>query len=127
MHRGEECDDRVDLRGREILAVCRHVAATLNDLANDLIAREARGSVVERRPAQPALAVERVTIAALLALHEQSALELERSAALNVIDGSGRTAPRVHHRRPWRECAQPGESADSSGGGNYDHNCERAA
>src|ERR1700724_3282626 len=90
MHRGEEGDDRVDLRGSEILAVGRHIAAALNYLANDLVAREARGSVVERGPAQAALAAERMAIAALLALLQQRALQFERSAALDVVDGSRR-------------------------------------
>src|ERR1700726_4379528 len=98
--RGEECDDRVDLRGSEILAVGRHVTAALNYLANDLVARETRGSVVERGTAHPAVAAERMTIAALLALNQQRALQFERSAALDVIDGGRRGAPRVHNRRP---------------------------
>src|SRR5208337_4145844 len=85
MHRGEECDERVDLRGGEVLAVGRHIAATLNYLAHDLIAGQARGGVVERGPAHPTCAAERVAVAALLALHENRALQFERSAALDVI------------------------------------------
>src|SRR5277367_1623818 len=69
MHRGQERDNRVDLGGREVFAVGRHVAAALNYLAHDLIAREARSGIVERGSAHSADAAERVTVATLLALH----------------------------------------------------------
>src|ERR1700722_6449843 len=121
MHRGQECDDRVDLRRSEVLAVSRHVAAALNYLANDLVPCETRGSVVERGTAHPAVAAERMAIAALLALHQQRALQFERSAALDVVDGSRRGAPRVHPRRPRVKCAEPGERSYGRNDENHDH------
>src|SRR5713226_9197019 len=55
MHRLQERDDRVDLRRSEVLAVGRHVAAALHDLAYDLVVGEPRGGVVQGRAAQSAL------------------------------------------------------------------------
>ena len=112
MHRREERDERRDLGRAQVLAVRRHVAAALQDLPDQLVARESRRDVVERRPAQAALAAERVAVAALLALHQQRALQLERRAALEVLRRRRARAPRVHHRRPRRERAEPGERAD---------------
>ena len=81
--RFEEGDERRHFRGREVLAVGRHVAAALEDLADELVAREPRGDVVERRPALPPCVAERVAVAALLDLEHERALPLERRAALD--------------------------------------------
>src|SRR5260370_5327418 len=124
MHRGEEGDDRVALRGAEVLAVSGHIAAALNYLPNDLIGREPRRGVVECRPPHPALTAERVTVAALLALEEERALELQRSTAFDVIDRRWSRAPRVHHRRPWRESPEPGKGTDQRHGEDNDHDRE---
>ena len=75
----------------------------------ELVAREPRRDVVERGPAQAALAAERVAVAALLALHQERALQLERRAAAHVLDRRRRAAPRVHVRRPRRGESEPGE------------------
>ena len=72
-----ESNQRINLRRRKILAVGRHVAATLNYLPNDLVARETRRGFVERGPAHPALAAQRMAVAALLALHERPAVRGE--------------------------------------------------
>ncbi len=82
MQRLEERDQRRHLRGAQVLAVGGHVAAALQHLADQLIARQPRRDVVERRAAQAALAAERVAVAALLALQDERALQLERRATL---------------------------------------------
>jgi len=62
----------------QVLAVSRHVPASLDDLPDELIAREARGHRVQRRAAQTTFATKSVTIPALLALDENCALQLQR-------------------------------------------------
>jgi hypothetical protein len=76
MHRLQERDQRLDFGGPQVLPVCGHVATTLQYLSHQLIAREAGRRVVEGRPAPPALAAERVTVPALLALDEECPLQL---------------------------------------------------
>src|SRR5208282_853727 len=125
MHRGQEGDERVDLRGREVLAVGRHVATTLNYLANDLVAGEPCGGVVKRGTTHPAQVTERVAVAALFALNEQRALKFQGSPALDVSDRRRRGAPCVHHGRPWRERPEPGESSDDRDGENNDYDRDR--
>src|ERR1700751_2400646 len=43
----EKCDEGGRLRRAQILPICRHVAATLDHLANELIWREPHGNAVE--------------------------------------------------------------------------------
>src|SRR5262249_56314128 len=93
----------------EVLAVSWHVAAALENLAHQLTVRQPRRDVVQRGPAQPALAAERVTVPALLALHEQCTLQLERRAAAHVLFWHRRAAPGLHVRRPGRGDPGPGE------------------
>src|SRR5262249_13832879 len=95
--------------GAEVLAVSWHVAAALENLAHQLTVRQPRRDVVQRGPAQPALAAERVTVPALLALHEQCTLQLERRAAAYVLFWHRRAAPGLHVRRPGRGDPEPGE------------------
>src|SRR5262250_2601366 len=95
-----ERDERVHFGRAQILAVGRHVAAALQHLPNQLIARLARRDAVERRTALAALTTEAVTGAALLVLEHQRALQLERRAALDVADRRRRGGPRLHLRRP---------------------------
>src|SRR5262245_38411375 len=69
--RVEKRDERVDLGGREVFAVGRHVPPALEHLANQLIARQPGRHAVEGRTALAALAAERMTRAALLVLHDE--------------------------------------------------------
>ncbi len=46
----EECHERRGLRRTQILSASRHVTATLNLLANELILGERQGDAVEFRP-----------------------------------------------------------------------------
>src|SRR5712692_3936983 len=91
------------LRGPQILAVRRHVSATLDNLPNELIARKARGHRIQCGAAHPTLAIERVTISALLALDENRASKFERGPPLHINSRGGRAAPSLHVWRPGRE------------------------
>src|SRR2546422_9688364 len=94
--RFHERDERVDFRGAEILAVGRHVAAALQHLTNELIAGLARRDAVQRWPALSPLTAQAVAGPALLVLHHECALELERRAAPDASDRPGGGGPRVH-------------------------------
>src|SRR5262247_3387230 len=113
--RSHERDERVDFRGAEILAVSWHVAATLQNLTDELIARLTRRDAVERRAALSAFTAEAVAGPALLVLQHQGTLELERSPSLDVPDLCGGRGPRLHLRRPRNRHAEGGQ------GGNDEH------
>ena len=77
---GVEClekrDKRRGFRWAQVLSVCRHVAASLNYLADELVLREPHGNAVERGTPLPAEFTERMAIAALLLLKYKSPLSL---------------------------------------------------
>src|SRR6266478_3898541 len=84
MERLEECDESRCLRRRQVLPIRRHIAVALDHLSDELILRQPHRHVIERWPALTAALAERMTIAALLRLENQSALPLQRSAALQI-------------------------------------------
>src|SRR5262245_21692278 len=98
--RSHERDERVDFRGAEILAVSRHVAATLQNLTEELIARLTRRDAIERRPALSSFTAEAVAGPALLVLQHKGTLELERSPSLDVPHRCGSGRPGLHLWRP---------------------------
>src|SRR5580704_2030351 len=71
MQRLEERDESRRFRGAQILAVGRHVAATLDHLSNQLILRQAYSHGVQSRTALSALVAERMAVVALLHLENQ--------------------------------------------------------
>src|SRR4029077_5861024 len=77
MQRFEECDECGRLRRTQILPICRHVAAPLDHLADELVLREPDGNVVERRTPLSAEFTEGMAIAALLDLKHESPLPLK--------------------------------------------------
>src|SRR6266850_7594299 len=102
MKRLEERDQRGGLRWAEVLPVRRHVAATLDDLPDQLILRQPDGDSVERRAPLPTRLVERMTVPALLHLQDERAVPFERGASLEVFLRNRLAAPRVHHGAPGR-------------------------
>src|SRR5262249_1459285 len=102
VQRFEERHQRRHLGGIEVLSVRRHVSAALNRLADELIARHASRDAVQRRASLAARAANRMAIAALLDLKNQSALTFDRRSALEVLDRNRVAAPRVHDGTPWR-------------------------
>jgi hypothetical protein len=68
MQRLKKCDKSCCLRRAQILAVRGHVAATLDDLANQLILSQPHGNGIECRSALSTLIIERVAVVALLHL-----------------------------------------------------------
>jgi proline racemase len=73
----EESDERRHLRRREVFAVRRHIATSLQDLADELILGEPRGDVIECGSTLSAKASEPVAIAALLSLEDNCTLAFQ--------------------------------------------------
>ena len=76
------------LRGTQVLSIRGHIAAALDDLADQLILREPDGDGVERRPAFAAVAVQRMAVVALLDLKHERPLPLQRRASLQILRGN---------------------------------------
>jgi hypothetical protein len=74
----EECNKRRRLRGTQVLPICRHVAASLDYLANKLVLRQPNSNAVQCRPSLPARFPEGMTVAALLDLKNERALPFKR-------------------------------------------------
>src|ERR1041385_7529597 len=85
----------------QVVAVGRHVAASLQDLPEQLIFGHPRRDCVECRPALSALSANGVTVPALHTLEDHRPLAFERTAAIEKLLWHGYAAPRVHVRRPW--------------------------
>src|SRR5712692_8909373 len=84
-YRMESLEKRDQCRGfrwAQVFSVSRHVAASLDHLADELVLREPHGNVVERRPPLSAEFTERMAIAALLHLKDESPLPLKRGGAM---------------------------------------------
>src|SRR5579863_10054685 len=88
VQRFKKCDKRSRLRWIQAVAVCRHIAAALQHLADELVLREAPRDSVERGPTLAAAMIERVAVVALLFLKDRSALSFERSAAFDKFRGN---------------------------------------
>jgi hypothetical protein len=69
-YRPQERDERRHLRRAQVLAVCRHLAAALEHLSDQLIVCLAPCDVIERRATLATLATQRVAVAALLVLKD---------------------------------------------------------
>src|SRR5580704_5726276 len=78
----EKCDKRRGLSRTQVLPVRRHVAASLDHLADELVLREPHGDAVERRTPLSAEFTEGMAIATLLHLKHESALPLKCGGAM---------------------------------------------
>ena len=123
----QEGDESGGLRRTQVFAIGGHVAASLNDLANQLIVSEADGNGIKRRTAPATLIRERVTVVALLELKDGGALALEGGAIVEELGGDGEAAPCVHHRTPRSVLGEVGERGQRDGSQQDDENSEGAA
>src|SRR5882757_9698097 len=102
-------------RRTQVVSVGRHVAASLNDLADQLVLRQSYGDAVECRPSLAARLSERMAIAALFGLKYESALAFQSSGAVKKLVGNRIATPRVHVRTPWRVPCEMRERAQDYG------------
>src|SRR5260370_37286462 len=96
----EKCDERRGLCRTQVLPVRRHVAASLDHLADELVLREPRGDAIQRRASLPAQLPEGMAVAALLDLENKRALPLQGRCAMKKSLRHRITAPSVHVRTP---------------------------
>src|SRR5229473_6162570 len=96
----EKCHKRGCLRRTQVLPVRRHVAASLDHLADELILREPHGDAIQRRASLPAQLPEGMAVAALLGLKNKRALPLQGRCAMKKSLRHRITAPSVHVRTP---------------------------
>src|SRR5580704_3231475 len=127
MKRDEKLDQRGHFRRREIFPVGGHVAATLENLANELIFSEACRDVIESGSAQAANSAERMAVPTLLGLEDDRPLPLYRGQIVQELRGNSVAAPRIHDRAPWREGAQVREDPERDGDGHQNQNGDRTA
>ncbi len=59
---------------REVAAEGRHIAASLDDLSNELVTIQAACYTIKCRAAFPATTIEHMAVSALLVLHDDGAL-----------------------------------------------------
>src|SRR5438309_1500115 len=95
LHEGHQ---RSHFRGTQILAIRRHVAASLDDLPDQLIVSQTDRDRIESWAPQSAFSAQAVTVPALLALHQDRALKLERRPPVNILRWNWRSAPCFHMR-----------------------------
>src|SRR5258708_35462785 len=100
----EELNKCRSLGWAQVLAIRWHVAAALEDLPDKLILRETRRDKIQSRTTLSANACNRVAVTALLRLKDDSALPLERTEIVRIMDGNrGTAAPCIHLRAPGSE------------------------
>src|SRR5215469_3284284 len=105
----KERDQSSCLRWTQVLSICRHVAATLNYLANQLVLGEPHCHAIESGSSLSATLSKRVAIAALLDLKDQRPLSFKRGRVMNISIRHGITTPRIHVRTPGHKPGEMGE------------------
>src|SRR5216683_2876563 len=96
----EKCDERCGLCRTQILPIRRHVAASLDHLANELVLCQPHGDAIQRRASLPAHLTQGMAVAALFDLKNERALSLQRGCAMKKSLRHRITAPCVHVRTP---------------------------
>src|SRR5215469_2028298 len=99
----EKCHQGCCFRWAQVVPIRRHVAASLNHLANQLVLGEPNSHAVQSRPPLPARFAQRMTVAALLELKNESTLPLKSRCSVQKPVRHGVTTPRIHVRTPGRE------------------------
>ena len=106
VQRLEKRHQRSCLGGTQVFSIRRHVAATLNHLAYQLILRELNGDSIQFRPALSSRSAQSVAVVALLGLKNERPLALQRCTPFQVWFRNRFTAPRIHHGTPRRIAGQ---------------------
>jgi hypothetical protein len=105
----EECDKRCRFGGAEIFPVRGHVAAALNNLADQLVFGENDGDLIESRSAFAALIPQRVAIVTLLQLKDDGALTLECGTVPQKFRRYRIATPGIHFGTPRSVTRKTGE------------------
>ena len=102
-------------RWTQVFSVGGHVSASLNHLADKLVLRKPHRNAVERRPPLSAEFTERMAIAALLGLEDESPLPLKCGGVVQKLFWHRIAAPSVHVWAPRRIASEMGECSQDYG------------
>src|SRR5712692_2089066 len=105
----EKCHKRGCLRRAQVLPIRRHVAASLDHLADELILREPHGNTIQRGTSLPTHLPKGVAVAALFDLKNECSLPFKGGRAMQKSLGHGIAAPGVHVRAPGSESSEMGK------------------
>src|SRR4029077_13524623 len=81
----EKCDERRGLCRTQVLPVRRHVAASLDHLADELVLCKPQSNAVQSWASLPAQLSKGMAVATLLDLKNQRALSLKRGSAMQEL------------------------------------------
>lgn len=93
----ERCEC-ISLGGRQILSERGHVAVTLLDLSNELIAAQSKRHTSQIRPASSTESVKGMAVATLRVLQDDGPLQFKRGAVRHELRRHGITRPGLHVR-----------------------------
>src|SRR5215813_13496813 len=102
MQRLKKCDECGRFRRTQVFSISRHVAASLNDLPDELVLREPHRDGVQGGASEPPDPSKGMAVAALFELKNERALPLKCSRAKDHSLRHWITAPSVHVRAPRR-------------------------
>src|SRR5713226_946319 len=108
----EKCDERSGLCRTQVLPIRRHVATSLDHLADELVLREPHRHTIQRWASLPAQLPKGMAVAALFDLENKRPPSLKSGSAVQELLRYRITAPGVHVRTPgcesgkMRQCPQ---------------------
>src|SRR5215469_9414266 len=108
----QKCDQRSSSRRAQIASICRHIAAALNHLPDELVLREADCNTIQSRPSLSSGSAEGVAISALLGLKHKRTLALQCCRAMDVSAGHRITTPGIHVWAPRCMLGKPSKCAE---------------
>src|SRR5271154_410892 len=97
MERFEKSDESRGFRRTEIFSVSRHIAAALDNLANQLVFGLDHCSVVQGGTSLATFVAERMTIPTLLKLKDERTLAFKSRTVLQELTRNGVAAPCIHN------------------------------
>src|SRR5215813_3177382 len=123
MQRLKKCDECGRFRRTQVFSISRHVAASLNDLPDELVVREPHCDGVQRRASVPTGPSKSVAVATLFDLKNERALPFKRSRVKEHSLGHWITAPCVHVRAPRRKLSHTRKRSQHDGDQQHSQNC----
>src|SRR5215468_12398050 len=123
MQRFEKCDECGRLRRTQVFSISRHVAASLNDLPDELVVRESHCDAVQGGAPISAGPSKGMAVATLFDLKNERALPLKRSRVNEHALGHWITAPSTHLRAPGRKLSHTRKRPEHDRDQQHSQNC----
>jgi hypothetical protein len=121
----EKCNEGRRLCRTQVFPVRGHVPAPLDNLADELVLRQAHRNGVQRGTSLPARLPKGMAVTALLNLENERALPLKRRCTVQKSLGHGITAPSIHVRTPGRISSEVSECSQGYGDQQNRQNSDR--